>query len=31
MKEQLAKIRAEALAALESTQAAADLDALRIK
>ena len=31
MKDQLAKIRAEALAALESTQAAADLDALRVK
>ncbi len=31
MKEQLAKIRAEALAALEDTQAAADLDALRVK
>ncbi len=31
MKEQLAKIRAEALAALENTQAAAELDALRVK
>ena len=31
MKEQLAKIKAEALNALESTQAVADLDALRVK
>ena len=31
MKEQIAKIKAEALAALESTQATADLDALRVK
>ncbi len=31
MKEQLAKIRAEALAALEGAKAAADLDALRVK
>ena len=31
MKEQIAKIKAEALAALEGTQAAADLDALRVK
>ena len=31
MKEQLSKIRAEALAALEGTQAVADLDALRVK
>ncbi len=31
MKEQLAKIKAEAMAALERTQAAADLDALRVK
>ena len=31
MKEQLAKIRAEALAALEDAKASADLDALRVK
>jgi len=31
MKEQIAKIKAEALSALEQTQAAADLDALRVK
>ena len=31
MKEQLAKIKAEALAAFEGAQAAADLDALRVK
>ena len=31
MKEQIAKIKAEALAAFEGTQAAADLDALRVK
>ncbi|WP_251444682.1 phenylalanine--tRNA ligase subunit alpha [Vermiculatibacterium agrestimuris] len=31
MKEQLSKIRAEALAALDGTQAVADLDALRVK
>ena len=31
MKEQLAKIRAEAISALESAKDAADLDALRVK
>ena len=31
MKEQIAKIKAEALSAFEGTQAAADLDALRVK